>query len=408
MEVLADKPSTSGNNPQRFEAETISAASTVQEALGLLLAELPSKVKKPSELQRALNIDYKICWHVLNVVQADDPLEAAKFTPSALGLKRFLASSLQVGIGQDRVQAVQSAIDQFSEVVHRHAADRTAFQAMVASASKDPAAASEIPHRRAVYRGMSHIWGVQVESHQSINFVRRSASGDRIDCCSISVKRGFHRLHSDGSPIVYGQWAKNQQGLTNQFIHHPLDQEAAKKYQAPLLPQFSSPKLPELRTETGDEGWVYIKLAEEGIGRQSRVDLAFGLANIGLPVAFDKDGRRIFHSSMSAQTPTALFIHDLLVHRPSFGETKPEIVIFQAMGKTEASVEISPRLRVYEELERFGNNHLSAETADCPDFIRMLQFAADEMRWNLAEFDLFRLRVEYPVLSSSVRVQFNF
>jgi hypothetical protein len=50
----------------------------------------------------------------------------------------------------------------------------------------------------------------------------------------------------------------------------------------------------------------------------------------------------------------------------------------------------------------------ATDTPDCPDYSRLLQFVAEQMRWNLAEYDILRLRVEYPVMGSAIRVQFHY
>jgi hypothetical protein len=402
-----------GNSEQllpRFETETIVAAASVREALGALVSEIPGEIRKPRELQRVLGVDYKICWQVFNVIQAGDPLKAAKFTPSAPALKRFLASSLSIGINASRVEAVQSAIDQFTSVVRKHAEDRSTFQAMVSAASEGDDAAAELPHRRAAYRAMSHIWGAQVESHLSLNFVRRSSSGDRLDECSIAIKRGFHRLRTTASPIVSGSRPSVEEAPPSQFIRQPLDVEAAKKYQAPILPLFSSRPLPKLRTEPGGGGWVHTKLAEEGIGRQSRVNLAFGMGTIGLPVSFDADGRRLFRSGAVFRTPTGLLVMDVLVHRQSFPNIDPEAVAFQSMPGEENPVvaKEAPQLPVHERIAMLGSAHLASDTPDWPDYSKALRYAAEKMKWDLAEFDIFRLRMEYPVIGAVVRLQFHF
>lgn len=410
IQVLVRKPS--GEQSPRFEAETVAAAAKVRETLGALVADVPGEVRKPRELQRALGVDYKICWQVFNVIRADDPLIAAKFTPSASALKRFLASSRKLGIDQSRVSAVQSAIEQFSTVVHKHADDRVSFQSMVASAADADDAASELlPHRRAAFRSLSHIWGSQVEAHLSMNFVKKSASGgDRLDECTIAVKRGIHRLRANASTIVAGSRPSIGDAPAGQISQRPLDVEAAKEYGAPILPLFSSHPLPKLRSEPSGGGGILTKLVEEGIGRQSRVNLAFGMATLGLPTSFDDSGRPLFRTGVVFRTPAALVIMDLLVHRPSFGTVDVAAAAYQSEpgeGNPLFTRE-TPQVPLHESVGLLGSAHLAADSPEWPGYTKALRYAAEKMNWDLTEFDIYRLRMEYPVCGSVVRAQFNF
>jgi len=395
-EATPDSPNNDSDPPpMRFEAETVEAVNSVRGALGDLLAELPGEVRRPRELQKLLGVDYKICWQVFNVVQASDPLAAVKHTPSPSAVKRFLASGLQLGVARKRIDAVREAIEDFNRVVRVHADDRDTFQSMVAAVAEDGDGASDLQQRRAAYRSMSHIWGVQIESHLAAGFVRRARSGEGLDECLLTIKRGFRRLRPDVSPIVYGQAAQPQRAL---------DPVAEKKYRAPLLPEFCSRPFPKLRTVHGANSWVYTKLATEGIGRQSRVDLAFGIAWNNTPPNTTPEGRSCAKGGMRFRTPTGLFIFDYLIHRPSFPTALPIVRAFQDMpgDDSPAAPGDAPKLQLTERPTVLGRADKVMSHPDWPRYPELLRFAAHRLEWDLAEFDVVRLRVEFPVFASVI------
>lgn len=46
-------------------------------------------------------------------------------------------------------------------------------------------------------------------------------------------------------------------------------------------------------------------------------------------------------------------------------------------------------------------------TPDVPRYAEMIQYAFDRLGWDEARFDVYRCRVEYPVMPSSVVVRFD-
>jgi len=393
-----------------FESDTVNAVASVRRALGALVAEIPGGARRPRELQRALGVDYKICWQVFNVIQASDPLAAAKHTPSASALTRFLASGRQLGIAKSRIEAVRSAIDQFNRVVKTHADDREMFHSMVAAiGSEDGDSISDLPHRRAAYRSMSQIWGAQSDAHLVAGAIRRSTSGTALDECLLTVKTGFRRLRTSVSPIVYGSRHGGDLQRAPSHEQSPLNAAAQKKYHAPLLPEFCSRPVPKLRTVAGGGGWLYTKLATEGIGRQSKVDLAFGVSSSGVPIARDEQGRAFGHGGITVRTPTELLIMDVVVHRPSFGLVKPQLLAYQDLPGGAAASNVSleaPQLRLREAVLPLGPADQVPTTPEWPNYPELLHLAASALRWDLAEFDVFRLRLQYPVFGSVVCLRF--
>lgn len=398
-----------GAGGRGFQSEAARAFAAVRAALGNLVAAVPGTIRRPTDLQKALGVDYKICWQVFNVVRATDSLAAAKHAPSPSGVKRLLTAARRAGVGGEVIDAVRSAAEQLGDVVESHAGDRQAFDAMVSAVSDDEdAAAVDLQHRRAAYRALSHIWGVQVQTYLLSMFVRPSASANGTDECVLNVKHGVRRLRPNVPAVVHGYRHHSSTEVTRSPSRRPLDPDAAARYGAPILPEFCSQPLPAFNTIPYANGWTYHEVSGESIGRRSAVDFAFGGIARDVPFSLDTDGRRLFRSSATMQTSTGLLVSDLLVHRPSYGAVTPELMIFRNTPGDE-SPEVSrqaQQLPVWEKVTALGTATTVAQTPDTLSYPTMLRAACDALGWDLGEFDLYRVQVQYPVLGSVVRLQF--
>src|SRR5689334_21225566 len=105
----------------RYVAETATAFAAVRRALADLLDALPGDLRKPPDLQRALILDYRLCWQVFNVIRADDSLAVAARVPGPPSLKRLLSAADRRGAPPELTRAVRAAVDDFNAVVDAHA-----------------------------------------------------------------------------------------------------------------------------------------------------------------------------------------------------------------------------------------------------------------------------------------------
>jgi hypothetical protein len=278
----------------------------------------------------------------------------------------------------------------------------------LAVASDGEDAAGELSNRCNAYNVLSRIWGTQTESHLAAAFVRGAQTAVGTDECLVSIRRGLRRLRPNVSPIVYG--ARHHSSTTPMHVRSqvPLDPIAAAKFNAPLLLDYCSKPLPKLRTVSGAAGWAYTELSSEGIGRQREVDLGFGAAANDVPFSIDTYGSRLVRNSTTFRTSTAFFEKNFLVHRPSFGEVVPELIAFQSTPGDEspAIARAAAQLPLREKVIALGPASSSVASEQWPGLHDTLRYACDALNWDLAEFDLFRLQVRYPVLGSVIRIQF--
>lgn len=392
-----------------FVVDATAAFAAVQRALADLVDALPARPDRATDVQRALSVDYKLAWQVFNIARTTHPLSAAGHVPGPPSLKRLLAAAESVGVPFRLVRRVREAVGGFEEMIRAHAGNRASFDSMIAAVCAcDSTDAIDLLHRRNTYRGNVHIWGLQVETFYAAVFIRRSASGKGTDECAINFKLGLRRHRPDVSAVVHGyrHHSSTPEPIATRI---PLRPDAMDQYGAPLLSEFSTNPLPRLRTTRYDDGWTNSELIGDAIGLRSAVDLCFASAGRDVPFSYDVDGRHLFRSAVTFATPAALLVSDLLVHRSSFGAVQPELVVHRSVPGDEspAIAGRAQRLPTRDKIVALDVKGEKSASPDVPRVPEMLRFACGELGWNLDEFDLFRVRMQYPVLNSVVRQQFH-
>jgi hypothetical protein len=391
-----------------FEQDASDALRNVRASLANLIGSIGEKILRPTDLQKALDVDSKLSWQVFNVISESDIMAAAKLVPGDPSLKRLIQAARNRGVSDNLCEGVRHAIAEFNAVVDRHADDREEFDFMASSAASGPAAAAaELGFRRTAFRGESHIWGISIDCAASTTIARLLEDGLTTDEASILNTRGWRRLRLDAttSIVSYRNYGAGGPSASRRI---PLDANAAELQGADLRPRFCTQPIPVFRKWLRPDGYTSVDVPSREIGRKSSFDLTLGHIYRKCPVAKGVNGEPIYHSDMRMHTPIRLLISYLIVHRPSFGVIKPSLQVFRSAPNDMNPVVASsvPQVLTREEISYMGVGKPAWRTPDIKGHDEMVQYAFDELGWNPAEFDVYRVRVEYPVLFSVARIHF--
>ena len=394
-----------------FEVETATALAAVRKALGALVAALPGDIRRPIDLQRVAQADYRVCWQVFSVLRSGTSIAAANHVPRLPSLRRLLDAAEGMSVRPTLIAAVQTAVQEFDHVVKVHAGDRSAFDAMVAGVSPGGSSESiDLLHRRMAYRSLSHLWGMQVETFSRLVLVRPSASGKGTDECMLNNKLRVRRLRPGVSSRVHGFLERPlPRRAEAQQVLEPVDKEAAKTYGVPLLPEFCSQPVPTFKTVRTEDGWNYSELAGEELGRRSAVNLTFSGIYRELPFKTNGDGRPMVSVGTLMTIPTEMLIFDLAVHRPTYGQVTPEAVVYGALRGSEPpeGSNQAQQLPIRERVLSLGGGADAVQTPEVAQYPEMFRYVCGILGWDPEEFDVYRLRLAFPVLSSDVKLQFH-
>jgi hypothetical protein len=392
-----------------FESDTTSALALVRSSLAAMTRSLKAEIRRPADLQKSLGVDSKLSWQIFNVINEADPLAAAKLIPGTPSVVRLIKAARSRGVSEEQTDTVRRAVAEFNRVVERHAQDRAEFDLMASSAASAPiAAAAEMAFRKAAFRSESHIWGVCADVLGGTTIVRRASDGLTTDEVTLMNRRDCRRLRLDAPMSVFAYRNYGAQGVPEGRVRIPLDQKAADQYGAHILPRFCSQPIPAFRTWLRPDGYTAVDVQSREIGRQHAISLTVGQIYRNCPLAKGINSEPIYQADMRLATPSRVLVSTNLVHRPTLGKVNPELLVFrQTPGDDNIAVaQSAPQVPTRDEIKFLGTGPSAWATPDIDGHDAMVQVAFDEVGWNPAEFDVYRVRIEYPVLHTVVRMQF--
>lgn len=375
---------------------------------GLLAALRPSTgvVHKSRDLQKALGVDVKLSWQAYRVCNSDSYVDMALHMPTGAQVRKLLRAASKRGASADVVDEVESAYAEFERVIDRHAGDRASFDAMLRRMAGGEADESlELMHREAGFEAQRYLWGVELDVSLSAEIVHPSAGGGEgvTDELHVRMRHGLKRFAADGVIPVDRRFVAPSAGLPPPGAPEPLDTEAYGRFGVPLLPGFCSTEDLRFARRTREDGATVTDWVTEELGRTSAVTLAFGERINAVPLLTRGDGRRGITRGMTFLTPTRLLVSDLLVHRPTFGRWEHEAtrwghaVMFPRTVEPLEAMGL-PRLACRESVGYMGSGAAAAEVPEVPRYAAMLRDSCDRAGWDLDEMDVYRIRIQYPVM----------
>ena len=398
---------------QAFEAETAAAVQRLRAALAELIAGVQGRIVKATDLRRALGVDMNVCCKVLRVVSAPGPLSASLQLPGIMALRMFLKAASKAGVREAAVEAATRAADEFEELVNKHADDRTTFDSMVSAlVDDDEAAQITFQHRRATFRGQRHLFGLEVRVQMKCLIVQPSERDPRLlDLANVTGFVSLRRLRHTRAPIVLSPaYTMNDDGTLRDVRREPLIPTADQTAGVALLRDFCSEPTLQLRTVPGAPGRVYGELANLGVGKTASVTCVEGHLNRSAVPRYREPGNEVGAHLAEVRIPCETLLLDLVIREDTCGPLNPT-----ALASADHLAEVQPpgtyapwqRLEPLEPVAHLGRGASVLYTTDYPQYPELGRYAFEKLGWDGDRFDVYRCRIQYPILPSTVALFFN-
>ena len=398
-----DSPVTAtpaGRKKSIFENDALVVIGRIKQALTGLLATLG--VRKPGELQKVLSLDATLSYQIFRVVGERSVLAAGSSVPSRISIERFVKSAAQHGATQAMLDAVTCAYDSFEQLVERHAGDRTSFNSLITGAAglSDEWLTADLQHRRNVFRGMSHVMGVQAKSRIVSNFLM-PADGDRFNFAYVAGYVGFRFLRDLDRVKVHGIHMQNKAG-DGPPPRKPLSLSSdASGY---LLNDYSTSPAPRFAIERGEENehsWTQTSLIEPEIGN-------IGVTNVffGEKVRMEPAAAKEHQFSQLVSVPVEAVIQDVIVY-PGTIEGTPKLRVFLGSDTTNHRAPDTQDVHGNHQIEFLGKGADVLAIPDLPNYPELARSIAAELGYDIGQFDVWRVRLEFPVYQSSSRISWE-
>jgi len=389
------------------------AATGVLLALRTAVANVLSAVgglRKPADLQKSFKLDWTLSWQLFQVAWGasgnNSPLSVGANVPSRTSLKKFLDSARSRGVDEAKVERVWDSYEQFERLVEVHAGDRTSFNSMVsAAAGMDTEwVTADAQHRRNAYRAMSHVVGMQARAKHNCGICNESPDGQAWNLGFVVGYVGLRMLRALPKALVF----------RSRIIAPSTRQQVRRHGLGPadgyLMPAFSSDPLPRMTLREMDAGWITSELDSPAVGNLGACTLRFGTAYLGHPVpGAPGTSDHNFDADVVVDKPVEVLISDCLVKPGLMRGARPtaEVLLGNNHGDAPALPgDIVPILGDHQ-IEYLGEGPDVLATRDVPDYPELMRAVAARLGWDIEGYEAWRLRLEFPVYQSTVRMRWT-
>jgi hypothetical protein len=205
-------------------------------------------------------------------------------------------------------------------------------------------------------------------------------------------------------------YVTNDDGTAREVRREPLDPTTDQTSSLGLLREFCSQPLPRFRVGQTAPGRLYGELVSNGVGKQAAITCIEGHVVRAAPSRYREEANRVGAYVAQIRIPYEVLLLDLLVHEDTFGPLAPtaftvaehlgEVV---AAGRCEEWRPLGPR----EPAAYLGKGASALATADFPRYSELGRYIFNRLGWDGERFDVYRCRVDYPVLPSTVVMAFD-
>ena len=361
---------------------------------------------RPRDLVRAFDLHQTLAWKLTRVAYGGDLYDDARFVPGESGFERFLRGAADRA-PRDAIDRVRAARRRFEQTMLVHAGDRESrdvlLQGLAGTPHQDPTS-----YRRAGYRCNSFVWGVQTRVRIQAHIVHRAAQPGRIDIAQIRGFVGVRRLNPS-SPLVLAHRVLLTGTGASSVSMEPIDE---LHNGVPLLRPFCSESLPRIVKQRGTEGEETLQFDEGiAIGEKSAVTCFTGeVWRAGASMYATEEDQSARHG-VRIRAPIGLLVHDLVVERGLFGANlAPDLLVVSELS--DVPWYRQPRdglalLDVPERVVRLPDGIASAAMVGVPRYDEILTYACDKLGFDPAGFDVYRVRMQYPIIPTAVAIQFQ-
>jgi len=403
-EIGSDHP-----NPRStldFRSEAAGILRRLAEAFSAATEALPQQVRRASELARALGIDGVLTWNILQVVNATDPFAAVKHIPKPAALEKFLKGAGRAGVPVERIAAIRAAADDFVRLQHTHADDRAALNAMLAGCSAEGDARGMLTQKRAAFRANRYLYGLQARTAVTAQFLQPSGIPGSLDAAFLGGHVGLRWLRPSARWLLRRPRIRDDDGQVRQSVRWEALTPDADADGVPLLRAFCSQPLPHFQRVDLAPGAVRDELISNGLGNTASVTYFTGEVVRGVGGLVRDEYNDYGSAGTFVEVPTEVLVLDLLVREDTFGPIRPEVSVCRPprdMGPVYCEAD---ELHLDESATYVGKGLDRAFPPDVPRCAELYRYVLDVLRWDASRFEIYRCRVEYPVVPSGIFIRF--
>ncbi|MFT3785886.1 MAG: hypothetical protein QM770_06950 [Tepidisphaeraceae bacterium] len=389
-----------------FPTEASQVLTSLRSSIAGVISSL-GDIRKPADLQKLLQLDWTLSWQLFQVagVNGGDAISSGSVVPSRTSLKKFLDTAKAHGVAEGKLENAWSDYERFERLVKTHAGDRTSFNSMVSAAGGLDAdwLAADLQHRRNAFRAMSHVTGMQAKSKVICGIFNDAADLAHWDFAVLVGFVHLRVLRTIESNTVFRMRTYKD---SREFVtREPLG--LSDQGMGFLLSEFSSNPMPQLDMTETDAGWLIGSVKHHDVGNRGASTMMFGTVFRHHPVPTPTD--EPFNSDVFIDKPVEVIISDALIKPGLMRDMTPRPLVFLGNNMTDRPDRPGDTIPIEGSysLEMIGRGPNALATPDVPHYPDMLAAAGEKLGWPVHEFEAWRLRIEFPIYQSTIRIEWS-
>ena len=399
----------SGSSTLPFPAHARAVVRSLRGAFSELLNSLGADPQDPQSLSRSFGLNKNLAWKISKVIQTDDPALALQQIPGAAGIKIFVRCMERAGASAALLQTAREAIHEYERLIRVHSGDRATLEMMGNELSPAGRQQRDEFHRKMLFQGASYVWGAQARVILKVGIVGPGHGPGLLDFASLSALIDFRRFRPNVAWLMAARRSSNDDGTgMSPPASEAIDPRYSSADQAPLMADFCSQPLPELRRFSDPIGTSF-ELVEGPVGNTGALTCVVGTIQRYIPYYRTPANDWGEHSAM-CDTPAELLILDLFFHERFTFAIPPEPVLYSELGAAApypGRGRERNRLPLSESLQDLGTGPLLLATPEVRRYSQMVQMMFDRMNWAPTDFHGFRMKIAYPVCPTALVLRYR-
>lgn len=366
-------------------------------------------IRRAVDIERSLKVDRTTSWRLHKIATAGDPLSVGIHIPGPTSMQRVLKQAAGRLVPQERIEAVRVAYQGVDDIITRYAGDRATFDSIVSGFADDEANQVDLSHRRAAFRGQSHIWGVQARVRMATYiFYPNARKPMYVDGAMLHGYYDLRWLRAGASLTMTSIGVARDQGEDTTAV---VEQLGTNNSRIGLLDEFSDDPPPPMQLYDRKDGIVSFELIGNEIGLPASSTCLFGhLAHTAMPshrTELDRHLRPIVVNKL----PAEVMIFNTLLHTGTFGELPASSFLMSELNRIGIPLADAESRRLYElpmkERVIYAGEGIGAlHTTELPRYSELLAWVMKRIGMDPNDFQAYHFRAEYPPVPSSVAIEF--
>ncbi len=393
----------------RFQEDVTRTILELRKAIGIVISKLPERIDSPHDVYQVLGLDKKLGWRIYKIIHEDDLFFAAQFVPGKHSFGRFIRSCKAKGVEKNFLTDTLAAVENFYEIIDVHSGDRQSMDMMLMASSRDGKEQAYNTLRKQAYYAQSHLLGLQAETQLDAWFFGPSSSPGMLDVAEVKGLFDIRRNRPGVKWVIDTPCFFTGKEHDEQFFTDSIDPGITCNLmeKVPFLERYCSDPLPLLKTVTSQSCGPVYELEDGPVGNTNLIDTVTGTVSRGIFPIKPEEGEEHHEVSARIYTPVQNLVLDLFFHE-TMAETmagNPSVkMLFDYYSHGGALAYRSDRDHIPMNIKpmMIGTGTSCAYTPLVPRYSEMLADVFQCLRWDPDEFLVYRTRVEFPVVPSSL------